>query len=141
MAPGSGLRFVGVQAKVVHLIGNGHPAANPCLREFLLQPLTMAARALVTEQQAMPVVAFREGPKPQLRIPGEQAQAEALGGLVPLVGNRAAVAEHHKAIQPLFLVQLVEAEQGPQGFAGPGSGMDQYISSVSIGGLLAQARP
>ena len=70
-----------------------------------------------------------------------QAQAEALCGLVPLVGNRAAVAEHHKAIQPLFLVQLVEAEQGPQGFAGPGSGMDQYISGVPIGGLLAQARP
>ena len=37
----------------------------------------MAASALVTEQQAMPVVVFGEGPKPQLRIPGEQAQAEA----------------------------------------------------------------
>ena len=94
----------------------------------------------------MPVVVFGEGPKPQLGIPGEQAQAEALGGLVPLVGNRAAVAEHHKAIQPLFLVQLVEAEQGPQGFTGPGAGMDQDIGPLPnkphpIGGLLAQPRP
>ena len=46
------------------------------------------------------------------------------------------MAEHHKAIQPLFLVQFVEADQGPQGFAGPRAGMDQHIC-----GLLAQARP
>jgi hypothetical protein len=53
------------------------------------------------------------------------------------------VAKHHKAIQPLFLVQLVEAEQGAQGFAGPGAGMDEHICTLPIGPLpsAAKARP
>ena len=56
------------------------------------------------------------------------------------------MAEHHKAIQPLFLVQLMEAEQGPQGFAGPWAGVDQHIGPLPsavypIGDLLAKACP
>ena len=44
------------------------------------------------------------------------------------------MAEHHKALQPPFLLHGLEGQQGAEGFTGTGASEDQY---VLIAGLVA----
>ena len=127
MAPGRGLRFLRIEAQVVHLVGDGQPGAQGVSGPLLLQPLPVARGALVAEQHPMPVGIAAQGARIALRFPVAQHQAEALGRLAPLPGDRGAVAEHHKALQSPLLVQLLKAEQGAEGLAGTRAGMDQHV--------------
>ena len=37
------------------------------------------------------------------------------------------MAEHHKVLQPPLLLHGFEGQEGPEGFAGTGSGKDQHV--------------
>ena len=126
MAPGGGLRFVRIDAQVVHLIGDRQPTAQAARLPLGLQIVEVAGSALVTHQQALPVVVVVAVAGLD-RIPAVQAQTQSLGCLLPLQGDRGAVAEHHEAAEHPLTMQLLEAEQRPKGLAGAGAGVDQHI--------------
>jgi hypothetical protein len=46
------------------------------------------------------------------------------------------VAEHQEALQLALLVQALESQEGAEGFAGTGAGVDQHIAAA-----LLQAAP
>ena len=80
--------------------------------------LELAAGALVGDQQAIGLLTAG---------PFLQPQPKPLRGALPLAQDRGAVAEHHKALQPPFLLHGLEGQQGAEGFAGPGAGKHQHI--------------
>ena len=45
------------------------------------------------------------------------------------------MAEHHKALQPPFLLHGFEGQQGAEGFAGTGSGKHQHVLIACLGAL------
>ena len=42
------------------------------------------------------------------------------------------MAEHHKALQPPFLLHGLEGQQGAEGFASSGSGKHQHVLIASV---------
>ena len=137
MAPGGGLRFLGVEAQVVHLIGNGQPAPLRAGLQLGQQGLQVAPGRLVGDQQAVglpPGVGGAAGVV-LAGLPLLQPQLQPLSRLQPLAGDRTAMAEHQKAPQPPLALQALKAEQGTQGLAGAGAGIDQHV--VAAGALQA----
>ena len=148
MAPGGGFRIVGIQPEVMHLIGDRQHLAGLQARQLPLQPQPVPCRALITDQQSLAgdhpapaatATAFaRAGvtacsDRFEIEIP--QLQAQACGGGAPLAGDRLAVAEHQEMAQQPFRQQALEAQQGPQCFAGTGPGMHQHVFALRSGAL------
>ncbi len=134
MAPGGGLRLVGIQPQVVHLIGNRQPAPKAGGRQLPLQQLAMASGALVGEQQPRWRRGCGQGIGSEgiegggsVGIPLAQIEPQAAGGLQPLGGNRAAVTKNQKAIQVALGAQPLETEQGSQGLARSRAGVHQQV--------------
>ena len=115
MPPGGGLRLLGVEAQMVHLIGNGEPGVRAPALEGVLEELAMAG------------CVGRVVRHPRYRQPQPGGRAAPLGG------DRAAVAKDHKAVQSLLLLQPLKAQQGTQGFSGSGSGVDQHVVAAGLG--------
>ena len=134
MAPGGGLRLVGIQPQVVHLIGNRQPAPKAGGRQLPLQQLAMASGALVGEQQprgrrgrGQGIGSEWIGGGGSVGIPLAQIEPQTAGGLQPLGGNRAAVTKNQKAIQVALGAQPLETEQGSQGLARSRAGVHQQV--------------
>ena len=61
------------------------------------------------------------------RLPFLQLEPKAAGGRQPLAGDGAAVAEHQQVLQAALTLKPLKAQQGAEGFAGAGAGIDQHI--------------
>lgn len=140
LAPGSSIRLVRVEPQVVHLIGNGQPGPRRAAGPAPHQQVEVAGAGLVAQQQSLPGGALGQRGGALPGIPAAQLQAQPLGGLQPLAGDGTAVAEHHEAFQPSLPLQLAEAEQGSEGLAGAGPGMQEHILAAGAGPQQAGAQ-
>ena len=139
MAPGSGFGFIGIEAEVVHLVGDCQPGAQGGVGPLLLQPVAVACGALIAEQQAMPAGVGGQLGVAQAVVPLAQVEPQPGRRLLPLAADRGAVAEHHKPLQPPFPPQLLEAQQSTEGLAGARAGVDQHVGAAAAG--LAEPGP
>ena len=105
------------------LIGNGQGAGKAPLAQVVAELLELAAGSLVGDQQAIGLITAG---------PFLQPQPQPLRGALPLAQDRGAVAEHHKALQPPFLLHGLKGQQGAEGFAGTRASKHQHVLIAAL---------
>ena len=123
---------------MVHFIGHRQPAPQGQSSQLMHQGLALAAGTLIGEQQPIPAAAIALATR-VLRVPFLEHQSQPLGGLAPLAGDGAAVAEDQEMVQVTFGFEATEAQQGSEGFAGTRAGMNQHVPAP--GAWIEQPRP